>query len=52
MTGVHKKRGKGRRGGRGESFSFSEINDNSGDADEEDIDGRRTQEKRERKKRG
>ena len=54
MTGVHKQRGKGRRGGRGDrcSFSFSEIDNNSGDADVEDINGRHTQAKRERRKRG
>jgi len=54
MAGVHKQREKGGRGGRKDrgSFSFSEIDNNSGDADEEDIDGRRTQAKRERKKRG
>ena len=54
MAGVHKKRGKGRRGGRGDrcSFSFSEIDNNSGDADVEDINDGRTQAKRERKKRG
>ena len=54
MTGVHKQREKGRRRGREDrgSFSFSEIDDNSGDANEEDINDGRTQAKRERKKRG
>ena len=49
-----KKMRKGERGSRGDrcSFSFSEIKDNSGDAHEEDKDDRRTQAKRERKKRG
>ena len=54
MAGVHKQREKGRRGAREDrgSFSFSEIDDNSGDADVEDINDGRTQAKRERRKRG
>ena len=54
MAGVHKQREKGRRGGRGiePALVLVKSTDNSGDADEEDIDGRHTQAKRERKKRG